>query len=267
MAKKGTTVFIGSSKEGLGIAQAIQLELEDVALCTIWYQGVFGLSKGTLQSLYEALPNFEFAVLVLTPDDLSVFRDQVVRLPRDNVLFELGLFMGHLGPERVFIVYCDDGQTKLPSDLAGVALARFRKPDETRQTSLYSTNELLPLIGPVGSKIRMAIQNIQSEQPIDVAVHYIVPSLSHNDYYARFQSRLETELSKIKNISWHYHPPKGDSAQDIYLELAEVLKIMRPSDAVILVPKHLSNPQLLDQFEGLLDQNPSGKIILIDQQP
>lgn len=267
MQEKRTTVFIGSSKEGLGIAQAIQLELEADAICTIWYQGVFGLSKGTLQSLYDALPNFEFAILVLTPDDLVVFRDQVVQLPRDNILFELGLFMGHLGPERVFVVYCDDGQTKLPSDLAGISLAKFRKLDETRKISSYLTNELLPLLGPAGSKIRMAIQKIKSQQSIDVTVHYIVPSLSHNDYYARFQGRLETELSKIKNISWYYHPPKGDSPQDIYLELAEILKIMRFNDAVILVPKKLNDPQLLNQFEELLDQNPSGKIILIDQQP
>lgn len=267
MRKKRTTVFIGSSIEGLGIAQAMQLELEYEAICTIWYQGVFGLSKGTLQSLYEALPNFEFAILVLTPDDLAIYRDQVVQLPRDNVLFEMGLFMGHLGPERVFIVYCDDGQTKLPSDLAGIGLAKFHKPEGTKKISSYATNDLLPLIGPVGSKIRIAIQKIQSEQPIDVMVHYIVPSLSYSGYYAHFQSRLETELSKIKNLSWHYHPPRGDSPEDIYLELSEILKIMRPNDGVILVPRNLNNPQLLNQFEELLDQNPSGKIILIDQQP
>ncbi|MCH7964513.1 MAG: hypothetical protein IH852_11325 [Bacteroidetes bacterium] len=56
--QKRSTVFIGSSTEGLGIAQAIQLELKDEAICTIWYQGVFGLGKGTLESLIEALPNF-----------------------------------------------------------------------------------------------------------------------------------------------------------------------------------------------------------------
>ncbi len=54
--------------------------------------------------------------------------------PRDNVLFELGLFMGALGREHTFIVHCHDEQLDLPSDLAGVAVERFgRRRDSDRQ--------------------------------------------------------------------------------------------------------------------------------------
>ena len=60
----------------------------------MWHQGVFDLSSGTLESLVAAIDDYDFATLVLTPDDLLEKRDVTGRCPRDNVLFELGLFMG-----------------------------------------------------------------------------------------------------------------------------------------------------------------------------
>ena len=131
----------------------------------------------------------------------------------------------------------------------------------------FDIHAVRPFIEPASREIRIAIQQSQIERSIDIAVHYIVPSISHTDYYARLQGRLETELCKAKNLSWHYHPPKGDSPQHIYLEFVEVLEIMRPNDAVILVPKDLGNPQLLERFKEVLNKNPSGIIIFIDQQP
>jgi predicted nucleotide-binding protein len=95
-------IFIGSSKEGLDIAKAIQANLADSCECEIWNQGPFGLSEGSLESLVNALDKFDFAVLAITADDLSQIRGQLHQTPRDNVLFELGLFMGRLGKERVF---------------------------------------------------------------------------------------------------------------------------------------------------------------------
>jgi hypothetical protein len=41
------------------------------------------------------------------------------------VLFESGLFMGVLGRDRVFLVYDETQDIKIPSDLAGVTLATF----------------------------------------------------------------------------------------------------------------------------------------------
>lgn len=120
-------LFIGSSVEGLPVAKALQVGLDHAAEVTLWSQGVFGLSQGTLEELVRASREFEFAVLVLTPDDLVERRGTAANSPRDNVIFELGLFMGALGRDRTFIVYCQDSPPALPSDLAGVIPATFRQ--------------------------------------------------------------------------------------------------------------------------------------------
>ena len=94
--KRKPRVFIGSSKEGHSVAEYIQLGLDHEAECTTWSQGVFGLSKTTSESLFHATRKFDYAVLVLTPDDLNLTRGKEQNVPRDNVVFELGLFMGAL---------------------------------------------------------------------------------------------------------------------------------------------------------------------------
>lgn len=81
MARKRPSVFIGSSTEGLKIAKTLQVLLDSTCEVTIWSQGVFGLSQGTLESLVLVLDQFDFSVLVLTPDDLVASRDHVSPAP------------------------------------------------------------------------------------------------------------------------------------------------------------------------------------------
>ena len=78
-----------------------------------------------MESLVGALDQFDFAILALTPDVLVSSRNLSGAAPRDNVLFELGLFMSSLGRDRTFIIYDRTAQLKLPSDLAGVSAATF----------------------------------------------------------------------------------------------------------------------------------------------
>ena len=118
-------LFVGSSSEGLGVARAVRQQLKDVAEITLWSDGLFGLGSGTLESLVQSLPNFDFAVLVVTADDLTMTRGKEQASPRDNVIFEAGLFMGRLGRFRTFLVYDSSAQAKLPSDFAGITLAQF----------------------------------------------------------------------------------------------------------------------------------------------
>lgn len=142
-------MFIGSSGAGKLTAEMIQMLLVDAVDCTVWHQGVFGLSSGTLESLVAAVDDYDFATLVLTPDDALEQRGIVGRSPRDNVLFELGLFMGALGRERTFIVQSRTQPLLLPTDLAGITSATFE-------------GENLPALGPACTTIKLAIMAIEA---------------------------------------------------------------------------------------------------------
>jgi hypothetical protein len=154
----GPRVFIGSSSSGKEVARAIQYQLRDDAEADVWDEGVFGIMGGTLESLVNALESFDFAVLVLTPDDLVVSGKELRNTPRDNVLFELGLFIGHLGRERTFAVY-QQGSLNLPSDLAGVTLAPFKAPQDPER--------LRSAVGPACTSIRDAIRSQQKAATVE----------------------------------------------------------------------------------------------------
>ena len=96
------------------MARAIELQFQHDAEVTLWTEGIFGLGEPTIESLLNALDRFDFAILVLSPDDLKVSRNQEHMGPRDNVLFELGLFMGRLGKKRTFVVCSGNPQVRLP---------------------------------------------------------------------------------------------------------------------------------------------------------
>jgi hypothetical protein len=80
------SVFIGSSSEGLDVAREVELQLQRDSITTIWKDGVFGLGSNTLESLMKVLEQFDFAVMVLSPDDLIESRSQSYASPRDNVI-------------------------------------------------------------------------------------------------------------------------------------------------------------------------------------
>lgn len=139
------SVFIGSSSEGKEVAEYLQVALDNYCEPVTWDQGIFQPSSNTLESLVTASQKFDFAILVLTPDDLVLKRGNVKNASRDNVIFELGLFMGSLGQSRTFIVHRRDDIIDIPSDLAGI----------TRLTFNHRTdNNTQAAINPVAIKIR-----------------------------------------------------------------------------------------------------------------
>jgi hypothetical protein len=116
-------VFIGSSSAALEYAEALNARLDEKCEPTLWNHGVFQPGVATLEALVRKAHEVDFAALVLTPDDLVVKAGETSAAARDNVLFEAGLFMGTLGPERTFLVRSRDRPIALPSDLAGITQA------------------------------------------------------------------------------------------------------------------------------------------------
>ncbi len=114
-------LFLGCSTESLPIARTIQSALaHDPIVAKVWTDDIFRASSFPIESLERELPKVDFAALVLSPDDMVVSRNAASEAPRDNIVFELGLFMGALGRARTFLVYPHDIDIKIPTDLEGL---------------------------------------------------------------------------------------------------------------------------------------------------
>lgn len=119
-------LFIGSSSEHFAVADAVADSLASPSLeVTTWKEDVFRPSSYTLVDLEEQAQASDFAVLVLGADDLVLSRDELHLAARDNVILELGLFIGACARERVFLLVPDTAEVRLPSDLAGITTLRF----------------------------------------------------------------------------------------------------------------------------------------------
>ena len=109
--------------------------------------------KTIFQKLYDELNNITYAIAILTPDDVGCLKedtraiiaeknvtaqetvDKLLPLlqgrARQNVLFELGLFIGALGKENICYLKQKDLK-ELPSDLHGALYVEFKENvDET----------------------------------------------------------------------------------------------------------------------------------------
>jgi len=181
-------VFIGSSTEGLEIARAIQIQLGDVATAETWKDGVFGLTLSILEALVQGLPRFDFGVFVLTPDDLLESRGIGQKVARDNVLIELGLFIGQLGRERTYLVHARDEQIRIPSDLAGISFATFAMPAEN--------GNLLAAVAPACSHIRQAMRNAP---PKRAALQEVQQAVASQEKRSQDHARMLTEQQVLIN--------------------------------------------------------------------
>lgn len=121
-------LFIISSSEAIGIAKEIRSQLEHDVFSTVWDEGVFFAGGYTLEALEKAVTESDFAVAIAQADDVVRSRKKVQPTLRDNVLFELGLFMGKLTRHRAILVHPKVKNLKLPSDLHGLTLLSYQ-PD------------------------------------------------------------------------------------------------------------------------------------------
>jgi hypothetical protein len=138
-------IFLGSSGKQEKFLQALTRGLEDVAHVEPWTTS-FNPGTTTLERLLELTQEVDFAALVFARDDwtstgaaTSPPPESAEASPRDNVVFEAGLFGGALGMRRTFILHASG--SKLPSDLLGFTCIRYG--EATTATEMRAVNQKL----------------------------------------------------------------------------------------------------------------------------
>lgn len=143
-------IFIGSSVEGLSVAKAIQTNLQHYAFTELWSQIDFTLSSTILDTLIEYANNSDFAIFVFTPDDALLIRENDVKAVRDNVLFELGLFMGAISRDKVYFIKPRGVELHIPTDLWGITAGEY-DPDH---------RNIAASVGPFCTKVENLIKDL-----------------------------------------------------------------------------------------------------------
>src|SRR5881227_4112340 len=132
-------IFLGSSGKQAKLLQAITRGLADVVDVEPWTT-TFNPGRSTLDRLVELSQEVDFAAFVFAQDDWTMTdaSQSGQASPRDNVVFEAGLFGGALGIRRTFILHANGA--KLPTDLLGLTSVRY---DSATPAQVRAINEKL----------------------------------------------------------------------------------------------------------------------------
>jgi len=144
-------IFLGSSGKQAELLEALTRGLEDIAHVDPWTTS-FNPGTTTLERLVELAHEVDFAAFVFAQDDWTAPNAAAApsgapgqASPRDNVVFEAGLFGGVLGMRRTFILHANG--SKLPSDLLGLTSIRYGDAGSASEMS------------EIQQKLRKAIEN------------------------------------------------------------------------------------------------------------
>jgi hypothetical protein len=138
-------IFLGSSAQQQKLVHALTRGLEEVAHVEPWTTS-FNPGTTALERLLELAQEVDFAAFVFARDDWTTNNPPASdpaapgqASPRDNVVFEAGLFGGALGMRRTFILHASG--SKLPTDLLGLTTVRYG--EETTATEIRAVTQKL----------------------------------------------------------------------------------------------------------------------------
>lgn len=154
------TVFLGSSKEKSKELEILADLIRTHALVELWTDhSLWQAGDFVLESLLTLVPRCDFAVLIFSKDDLTESRGITLGSPRDNVVFEAGLFMSQIGRQRTLIVAPQGGEHELKvlSDFAGLNLIFYDVPADRA--------DLIEALRPAAERIRQRISNLKRRSP------------------------------------------------------------------------------------------------------
>ena len=231
-------LFIGSSSEHLDYAESVQLHLSHIRnLDVVCWKNIFLPMHYPLEDLLLQLEHMSFGVFVLGHDDYIYIRDKGYYCARDNVVFDMCMFMGALGRERTFFIApCDtEKEYRIPSDLEGINFETY---------TLSNPDEKDVAVDPACTRIKRSIQTqMKKILPKDIIEKYGV--------FTEFDCLYRDYFSKAKNITTyfiHSRRWRETNLKDIeqYLEKEDahwdvILPNITDRNLVIQLKKHFSD--------------------------
>jgi tetratricopeptide (TPR) repeat protein len=172
------------------VARALEQHLEKHARTYVWSSNLFEPGTTTIETLFQQLDLSDYAVLVMTPDDFLISKGHQQLAPRDNIVMEIGLFLGRLGRHRTFIIQPRYASIKLPSDLAGVTLVEY---DDKR---FAQPREESAAVGSAATTIRRRIQDPKQRELdfISAYIRFIAPETQLTDSYSTILTNHYTTI-------------------------------------------------------------------------
>lgn len=164
-------VFVGSTSEAMDLVNHVAIGLDKANggssfKAVPWGERVFAPSSYTLQALIAQGRSCDFAVLLATSDDVTTSRGVTAPAPRDNILLEIGLFIGLIGLERTYIASPHGVELKLPSDLGGLNRVPYpiRDGDSPTAQARHIVSEISPWMHELGPR-SVSAEPTTSAQP------------------------------------------------------------------------------------------------------
>lgn len=190
---KKNTIFIASSTEAIQYAEAVNIKLESIANIKQW-DNAFDLSTLTISSLINKTKECDFAVFIFYNDDELLMRNESYNSVRDNVLFELGLFIGSLGLERCFILIPKQKEKnfRIPTDLAAVTIATYDSENLDKLEAMTTCS----------AKIKFAIEKLAIPESLKEYENSGLENL--NLQIREYQSQVWSMKYELEKISKEY---------------------------------------------------------------
>lgn len=181
---ESSVIFIASSTFGKPLASEIKKRIvkkNPAITCNCWWD-VIPPSENTLPAILGQCKTSDFFIAILTADDLIIKNNEKDSIPRDNCIFEIGLFMGALGaePYRCFLLTHNIKKEALPSDIRDLNQLSLDGPNPSKVSTWLTTN----------------FNDTNRSETLEV---YLEPTTNN-----LFDDKVDKILDKIKELKPYY---------------------------------------------------------------
>ena len=238
------SIFIGSSSESIFVAEGVESNLWKTCICRKW-TNIFKSGSYTLETLVEELEKVDYAAFILAPDDITNIRGDKLSTARDNVIFELGLFMGILGRKRTFILLCSNNKNfRLPTDLDGVGILYY-----TDDTDDYKINT-----SHVCNEIKDRVRKFKSKKTSTETND----SVQKNEHDKKLSIEENLLLYRTRNLLAEFLVKKYNNAYCSFTDISEMKNklVLKSRKFIIDFIKDLEEEELI--VKGKTDNNKTG---------